>query len=72
LAPASWGRAQVHHPLDAIQHLELAVDLDQLERAPSPPALFFGQPVVYVTLVFGRLAHFTWDWSLVSRVDSAA
>jgi len=59
LAPASGGRAQVHHSANAVQHFELSVDLDQFERASCPPALFLGQPVVYVTLVLRRLAHLT-------------
>ncbi|KAE9523260.1 hypothetical protein AGLY_016360, partial [Aphis glycines] len=57
LAPASGGRAQVHHSTNAVQHFELSVDLDQFERASSPPALFLGQPVPTCTEIIDNIRN---------------
>lgn len=39
------------------EQVELVIQLQQLEGAPRPPALLFGQTVVNVPLVFGGATH---------------
>lgn len=39
------------------EQVELVVELQQLEGAPRPPSLLFGQTVVNVPLVFGGATH---------------
>ena len=61
LHPRSRSSAQVDADARLLQELELAVELDQLERGPGPKADLFGRPVRLVPTGLSQLGFLAHD-----------